>query len=230
MASRLRGVEQKKKHLNSEINNQIISFVTFTSASERSMNFFFPPHSRVQSCSILRGVARAHRVGVVPNCTMGLFWETLSLLSLAIKKVHRKVGQNLYLQYKSHSTIRPITEPVLSAISNVKTNKWASVGTSLPPMLILHRWTLCKGQNTNTRVRVVCDEPTPYFRLLQSILYYLSPPLLGKKVIKPTPPLTSLPRSSMIYSPDLRTRSYDFFYLRLHDRPLHVLELFNFAF
>ena len=63
------------------------------------MNFFFPPHSRVQSCSILRGVARAHRVGVVPNCTMGLFLETLSLLSLAIKKVHRKVGQNLYLQY-----------------------------------------------------------------------------------------------------------------------------------
>ena len=53
------------------------------------MNFFFPPHSRVQSCSILRGVARAHRVGVVPNCTMGLFLGTLSLLSLAIRKVHR---------------------------------------------------------------------------------------------------------------------------------------------
>ena len=45
--------------------------------------------------------------------------------------------------------------------------------------------------------------------------------------MKPTPPLTSLLRSSMIYSPDLRTRSYDFSYLRLHDRQLHVLELFN---
>lgn len=48
-------------------------------------------------------------------------------------------------------------------------------------MLTLHRWKLYKGHNTNKRVRVVCDEPTPYFRLIQSVLYYLRPPLLGEE-------------------------------------------------
>ena len=122
--------------------------------------FFFPPHSRVQSCSILRGVARAHRVGVVPNCTMGLFLERYRFCHWLLKRCTGKWVKTC-TPNTVPSAIRPISEPVLKAISKLQTNKWTSVGTSLPPMLTSHRWKLYKGQNTNKRVRVVCDEPIP---------------------------------------------------------------------
>ena len=149
------------------------------------MNFFFPPHSRVQSWSTLRGVARAH----FPRHFGGCGWDslgrccaelyygtvlgTLLLLSLAIKKVHRKVGQNLY----------PNTVPqyLTNHRASLKRHVKVTDKQILPTMLTLHRWILYKGQNTNKRVRVVCDKPTPYFRLLQTVLYYLRPPLLGEE-------------------------------------------------
>ena len=46
-------------------------------------------------------------VGVVSKCIMGLFWGHLSLLSLAITRLHRKLGPNL-----SHMVIGQDTDPV----------------------------------------------------------------------------------------------------------------------
>ena len=63
------------------------------------MNFFFS--------AALSGPVLFHpegsSAGSQGRCCAKLYYGTvlgtLSLLSLAIKKVHRKVGQNLYLQY-----------------------------------------------------------------------------------------------------------------------------------
>ena len=144
------------------------------------MNFFFPPHSRVQSCSILRGVARAHRVGVVPNCTMGLFLERYRFCHWLLKRCTGKwvktCTSNTVPQCHSTNHRASLKRHIKCKDKQISFS-WDKPSTNVD----LTQVDIIQGPKYQYTSKSSLRWANPHFCLLQSILYYLSPPVLGEE-------------------------------------------------